>query len=311
MILPNFLIIGAAKSGTTAMYHYLKQHPEVFMSKVKEPAFFAIEGNSQKIDFRAWLSYSRRSEKAPWRWPIWGMKRYTTIDKYSELFKNVNGEIAIGEASPIYLYSQEAPKRIKHYIPNSKLIVILRNPVERAYSQFLQHVRDSRETTNDFKVALDLESERQKEGWGAFYYYKSLGLYYKQLKNYYKNFDPEQILVILFEDFVNFTYFVIENTFKFIGVNESFKPDISLRPNVSGVPRNKLLNYILTEPNLKSLLKPILPITFQRSVLNIRNRNLSKFPIPKEIKEELIDFYRADILQLQDCIQKDLSSWLN
>lgn len=131
MTLPNFLVIGAHKAGTTALYNYLKQHPQVYMSPAKEPRFFALEGKNLKF---------LGPKKDP------GNRcRFTTLEAYRELFQGVSSEVAIGEASTLYLYSQEAPKRIQHYIPDAKLIAILRNPIKRAYSNFVHAMQDDRE----------------------------------------------------------------------------------------------------------------------------------------------------------------------
>ncbi len=121
---PNFLIIGALKAGTTSLFNYLMQHPQIYMSPVKEPKFFALVGE--------YLDPKKRE--------ILG-KCVVDIEEYRALFDNVTTEKAIGEASAIYLSSRRAPGRIQHYILNVKLIAILRDPVERAYSHFLHNVR--------------------------------------------------------------------------------------------------------------------------------------------------------------------------
>jgi hypothetical protein len=122
MTMPNFLIIGAAKSGTTSLHHYLKQHPQVYMSQIKEPSFFAFEGTKPAI---------------PGPWKRWAAHNFITdIQAYRSLFQGVSDEVAIGEASTIYLVHPTAPQRIRHYVPDAKLIAILRDPAERAYSNY-------------------------------------------------------------------------------------------------------------------------------------------------------------------------------
>src|SRR5918998_2242905 len=128
MTMPNFLLIGAMKAGTTAFYQLLDKHPQVYMSPNKEPNFFAFEG--EKLDFRAPSD-------------IEGLNRHavTEIEEYQALFDGVSGEKAIGEASHWYMYKPEASGRIKHHLPEAKLIAVLRDPAERAYSEFLHFVR--------------------------------------------------------------------------------------------------------------------------------------------------------------------------
>ncbi|MCW5935662.1 MAG: sulfotransferase, partial [Fimbriimonadia bacterium] len=157
MRMPNFLIIGAAKSGTTALYFYIKQHPEVFMAKVKEPRFFAYEGGVPE-----WKGPLDAENNA---WVI------TDKEVYTALFNDVSEEKVWGEASPIYLYSEPAPERIKNYAPDAKLVAILRHPIERAYSHYLHLIRDNREPLRDFGKALDLEPERMANGWEWSWHY--------------------------------------------------------------------------------------------------------------------------------------------
>ena len=136
MTLPNFLIIGAMKSGTTSLYHYLKQHPQIYMSSIKEPNFFALEGSNLDFNGAEGKEQIQRLIKR---------ESIINIEEYRALFRRAAHETAIGEASPMYLYSPEAPYRIRYYVPEAKLITILRNPVERAYSAFLYMTRDGRE----------------------------------------------------------------------------------------------------------------------------------------------------------------------
>ena len=131
-IMPDFLIVGAAKSGTTALYHYLGQHPEVFLSPIKETNFFAQKGKN--LDFNG-----------PKDNLITHKKTITeTVDYYNQ-FTNVTNEKAIGEICPSYLYYKDAPKNIKEHIPEVKIIAILREPVSRAFSAWVHLTRDGRE----------------------------------------------------------------------------------------------------------------------------------------------------------------------
>ena len=147
MTIPNFIVLGAAKAGTTALYHYLGQHPEVCMSRTKETNFLALKDDP--LDFRGPgdRDYITRFS-------------VTTLDGYRDQFRGCGAKPAIGEASPLYLYSPKAPGLIGEVVPDAKLIVILRNPIDRAYSAFLHLVRDGRETVLDFGEALRLEDER-------------------------------------------------------------------------------------------------------------------------------------------------------
>jgi hypothetical protein len=297
MTMPNFLIIGAMKAGTTALYSYLKQHPEIYMSPVKEPNFFAFE--SERLNFSA-----PQDKKGINRTSI------TSIDSYRALFLGVTSEKAIGEASHWYLYSPKAPGRIQHHVPKMKLIVVLRDPVERAYSQFLHFIRDGQEPLTDFARALQEEETRIRNNW-AFGRYASRGFYHAQLIRYFDAFDRSQIKIYLYEDFRDDPNGVLPDTFRFLGVNEAFVPEMSVRPNVSGVPNNRALHALLTKPErIKAILKPYLSPKVLRFARALRDRNLAKPQLAQEERRQMVEVYREDILQLQDLIGRDLSKWL-
>jgi hypothetical protein len=301
MTMPNFLIIGAAKSGTTALYRYLAQHPDVYTSPLKDPNFFAFEG--QPVDFRG---------------PGIQVLIDTTvsnIEDYRALYQGASNEKAIGEGSTLYLYLPWASGRIRHYIPHANLIAILRHPVERAYSGFLHAIRDGVEPLTDFAQALREEQRRIASKWLPFFYYKHRGFYYAQLKRYFDLFDPSQIRVCLYEDFDSDPVGVLQDIFQFLGVEKTFIPDTSIRHNVSRtvrIPRSKKLHALLTTPNaIKVAFRLLIPGKRRQLIRNnLMNWNLVKPPLLPEVRNRLIGEYREDILRLQDLIQRDLSKWL-
>lgn len=294
MIMPNFLIIGAAKGGTTALHTYLQQHPQIYMTPTKETNFFAFEG--EKIDFQGVGDGALKDFSI------------TDISNYQEQFAGVTEEIAIGEACPSYLYYPQAAKRIKTYIPDVRLIVILRHPVERAYANFLHTIRDDRETHTDFALALQDEEKRIAANWEWFWHYIQVGFYGQQLQYYYKNFAPSQIKVYLYEDLKENATALLQDIFSWLEVDPNFVPDMAVRPNKSGMPKNQLLHQILTKPNpLKTFLKPLFPAQLRQK---IQHRNLNTPPISQEVKQYLLSLYYTDILRCQDLIQRDLSPWL-
>ena len=239
--MPNFLIIGAPRSGTTTLYEELKRHPQIFMSSIKEPMFFAVEGASEPF-------HSPKDNQ--------GIR---DLEVYCSLFQGVRGEKAIGEASPLYLYSPKAPYRIKHYIPNVKLIAILRNPVDRAYSHFLHHRLLGYEGLADFREAVEAEEKREQMGWSPYWLYRKQGLYGEQLARYLSIFQSEKMKVFLFEDLVQDPDGLFQNIVQFLGLERSFKSETKSKRNVSGYPRSMKLHLFLTQPNfISKLLSPFL-----------------------------------------------------
>lgn len=299
MVLPNFLIIGAGKSGTTALYTYLKQHPDVYMPEQKELRFFSYT--------------SPAPSSVPKEYRIEGV---TSLEEYQGHFKDWKMQKAIGEASPTYLYTIGTAERIHATLPDVRLIAILRNPVEQAYSAYLHAVRDWCEPARDFAEALTLEEERIQAGWGMLWHYKRIGLYSEQLGRYQKVFNPEQMKVVLYDDLVNAPGNLLKELFLFLEVDPLFSPDMTEHPNVSGAPKSvflhRLMKAIFMKPNpIKFISRLVLPKSVRRNfMLSIRAKNLQKQQMSQEDRQYLMAFFREDILKLQDTISRDLSGWL-
>lgn len=301
MTMPNFIIIGSAKAGTTSVYHYLSQHPQIYMSPLKETEFFIRVGGELEIN-------GPRANEAL-------NKGVGNLEDYRTLFRGVSNEIAIGEATPGYLYHSWVPKTIKHYIPDAKLIVLLRDPVERAYAHFWHNVRKGKGETLDFAQAIQNEEARMREDWGIGFYYVNRGFYYPQLKRFFEVFESERIKVCLFEELINNPTNTVQDIFRFLGVNDTFiPPNISEKYLAFSMTKNKSLHRFLKGSNpIKSILKPFIPRELRKSIvttLNKQNVTRDKPPLPSEIRRELMEGYREDILKLQGLINKDLSEWL-
>ena len=295
--MPNFLIIGAPKAGTSSLYNYLKEHPQIYMSPIKEPKFFALEG--ENVDFQGPQDYTK--------------DYITDIETYCGLFNNLKQEIAIGEASPWYLHIPKSAECIQYWIPEVKLIAILRDPVERAYSQFLSLVQRNFEPLTDFAQALSVEPERIINNWSPRWHYKSRGFYYTQLKRYFDRFDRKQMKIYLYEDFRFDSCGVVQDIFHFLGVDDTFIPNISKKHNVTKLPRNKTLHKLFSQQNkIKSILAPFFsPKMRQHISSTLTDINTKPKPeLQPEIRRKLIEEYQQDILKLQDLIQRDLSQWL-
>ena len=283
--LPNFLIIGAQKSGTTSLYHYFKEHPQIFMSPVKEPNFFVGD---------AW-----QQADGP---------EHAAIEGYAALFNGVADQVAIGEASPSYLPSRGAPERIAARLHNPKLIAVLRNPVERAYSHWLHNIKNGRETL-DFRRALDAEQERLAADPNSRFGYVYSGHYHRHLTRYLQVFARDQLRVHLFDDLVADPGAVVKDLFGFLGVDDAFQPKLE-RHNVSGLPRGRmgqLYDRLRKNPGAVRGVKRVVPGKV-RDLL--RERFLSRPGLPGDVRQELIAIYRDEIYQLDDLLQRDLSSWL-
>ena len=297
---PNFLIIGVAKSGTTTLYEQLKAHPDVFMPEVKEPNYFAVK--DYRLKFKKESVAKGYYESFVYKW-----------EDYLNLFPdNDNKQYkAIGEASPVYLYDENAPSEIKNALPNVKLIAILRNPIERAFSNFaMHHTGLGYETTPDFMEALALEEQRKKEHWWWGFYYKEAGLYTVQLKRYLDLFDKNKILIILYDDLKNDkknTYLKITN---FLDITPIAKENLDKKYKVTEIPKRKFVEQLLHNKILISI-GQLIPKTYRSTIKqNIRKFNNFKPVITKEAFVYLSKYYEKEIKELGTLLNRDLSHWL-
>jgi len=276
------------------MYETLKQHPQVFASPVKEPMFFILEGEK---DFFPGL----KSPQGP-----------RHLEEYQSLFIGAEKAKAIGEASPCYLYSPKAASGIRKYIPNAKMIAILRNPVDRAYSHFLFHRLLGEEPMDNFEEAMAAEAERGRMGWFLFWCYRGMGFYGAQIERYFSLFDRKQFRFFLFEDLLSRPDELFKQIFDFLGVDTGVRILLAEKYNASGIPRSRLFHGFLTRPNiLKTCLKRFFPEkTHYRVLTNFMNRNLAKPLLSMEVRSRILPVYREDIMKTQDLIGRDLSAWL-
>jgi len=248
---PNFLIIGAARSGTTTLYSYMKDHPDIFLPKNKrpEPHFF----------FKA-------SEYAQ------GLEYYR-----NRFFSEVSRQTAIGEASTSYLFGPETPALVHKHFPDIRLIAILRNPRERAFSNYWHSVKSGLETTT-FEEAISCENERTASLKGTElaelmpYSYLARGLYFEQLSRWRRYFDPSQMHIVLFEDLTQNTADELKRIYSFLHV------DVNL-----------------------------LPERYER----VENRSRSSDEkIDAQTDQFMQGFFEKDVIALQHLLDRDLTSWL-
>jgi hypothetical protein len=290
-MLPNFLVIGANKAGTTSLYNYLKEHPEIFLSAVKEPSYFALAG------------------LPPGSPPGYFMKKtVATREAYEELFEAVDGEKAVGEASTMYLHNRRAALGIRNEIPDAKLIAILRDPSDRALSAHTMFVRRGVEPLKSFEAAIDEEL-----GGSSWRYYVKYGFYSEGLSRYYELFGPQQVKVFLYEDLRDEPLRVLRDIFDWLDVDPSVTPDVSRRYNVSLSARSVALSKVTErDSRVKSALKTMLPES-ARGWMKRRARRWNQTR-PAELspvmRQRLIGVFEEDIRRVEGLINRDLSEWL-
>jgi hypothetical protein len=291
---PNFFIVGAPKCGTTALYEYLKAHPQIYMSDVKEPHYFLPDS------------------------------MFKTEADYLELFEGARDEIRLGEASPGYIYSVEATQAIHAFDPQAKIIIMVRAPVDLLYSTYWHHRTVGRETSPTFAEALEREKQSPtfKDESVSSLSYSKLPLLSRHIQRYFDVFGRESVFVITFDEFTRNTAAVYRETLEFLGVDPSFQttfPVVNQRKRI----RSQTLQTILLklgvnvrmwkQTRLARRAGKIVPQAIQTHGMNLlRNIYMSKEsapPLDPELARQLRAQFAPEVQRLSDILGRDLSRW--
>lgn len=294
--LPTFLVVGAAKSGTTSLHYFMEQHPEICVPPCKETYIF-----------------TRRSME-----DTWPKIDIISEDQYRELFRQhtTSRTKSWGEVTTSNLYyHEEAIPEIKKLLGKVKIIHLLRNPIDRAYSSYTFAFASHGETLT-FEQAIEEEENRKQQKLMFMGHYVSLGFYHQAVKAYRDNFDQHR--TYLLEDLKERAPETLREIFEFIGVDGGFLPDTQTTYNPSGMPRIRLLQrLVFREDNTagapaQKVMRLFMGRTRADKLFHkMRQFNLKRIPMKREARERLAGIYREDILRLQDFIKRDLSHWLD
>ena len=298
---PDFLCVGAPKAGTTALCTYLSQHPDIFMPISKEPRYFVREYyRNLSIDDPRYL----RSKSTV----------VYTEDDYRKLFDtNIKHQ---GEGSVQYLYLHEyAIPEIKKYAGDPKIIIMLRNPLQRALSSYMRAIRDGFESKSFLDSLLD-EDYKISNNWSLGHFHMNLGLYYKPVKAYLENFS--NVKVLFYEDYCKDPEDTIRSIYTFLGVDNSYKPNLSVRYNESGVPRARLFHNFLINPSksrsgITRVLRKVLPeknIKVIKEIIMSLNLNKKKYDVSDEELNFLLSMLEDEVKKLSHLLKRDLDHWL-
>jgi hypothetical protein len=288
-IWPNFFIVGAQKAGTTSMYFYLKEIPGVYMSPRKEPHYFAPHAVQTRV-----VDVIRDKKE------------------YLKLFKNARGYIAVGEATPIYLWDPDTPKLIHQTVPHARIIIILRDPVERAYSNFLMKMKYSG-INSSFYDELMRDYKSQETQFGRSNMYVEFGMYYEQVKRYFDIFGREQVKVIIFEEFIQHPEQTVNEVLAFLGINYNVR-EIREQHNPYSIPRNPRALWIfaffrwLRARNIRFYkILNLLPDSIVESLPEkILFKRKQKPKIEPEAVKFLQEIYREDVIRLESFLGRSL-----
>ena len=291
---PNFFIVGAPKSGTTALYHYLRAHPEVFMPEYKEPHYFAPDLES----------YRYVSDEA----------------RYLSLFEPAAGVPRVGESSVYYLYSEEAARRIHAFAPEAKIIVMLRNPTDMIYSLHSQRLFSGHEDIGSFAEALDAEPAR-REGKRIpenadpvkCLLYTDMGRYTEQVRRFFDAFGRESVHVILYDDFAADTLGAYHEACTFLGVDPSVPLDDRVHNPNKTIRSQTLRDLTKFSPGFKRAVQSVLPRPARqwiaKRVYSLNTRYEKRAPLEPALRARLARGYAQEVRDLSDLLGRDLTGW--
>jgi hypothetical protein len=304
MSLPDFLVIGAPKAGSTALHVALEQHPQLFLSDPKEPKYFLTDGlRPRRVHQRGpGDAHSARE----WIWQR---------DRYEQLFDAAPPGTLRGESTPFYLWSKDAHRRIAAAIPQAKLIAVIRDPVDRAHSNWTHLRSDGLEPESDFRAACDLEERRSRAGWAPFWRYLELGRYGEQLAHLYEHFPREQVYVVRYRQLIDEPERTLEAISVFLGVDPSRARDIP-SSNVSGwagagVVDNGLRYLMRGGAAVGSFVRPIVWRRARRPLLTALHRGSRQRPsLDVEVRRALVGRFAEDIALLESLLGRSFQDWL-
>ena len=302
MALPDFFIIGAPKAGTTALHAALAAHPGLFMSTVKEPKFFLTDGPPPTRGGGPGDAQTYREHI--WRRP-----------EYEALFDEAPPGTLRGESTPFYLYRQDAQERIRALIPDAKLIVILRDPVERAHSNWTHLWSAGLDPIGDFVRACAEEDARIAAGWADFWHYTRLGRYGDQLENLFLRFPREQVFLLRYRALINAPAQTLDDICEFLGVHPGIIGHVP-KQNVTAQPERSL-----THMTVSKLLRGAaaagrhLPGSAGTALTQPLERFLqqsggSRQPLSWEQRQEVLPYFEDDIRLLERITEAYFGDWL-
>ena len=284
----DFFIVGAPKSGTTSLYHYLSEHPQVEMSSQKEPDYF-----SDKAIHEQGMYYAKN--------------RVDTLDKYESLFVQKES-VVYGEASVSYLFYENVAEDIKKYNPNAKIIIMLRDPIERAFSHYLMDYRLGL-ISDSFENVL-AKISKHKNAHLFYQQYIEVSKYAKQIQRYLDFFKKENILFIDYEDFKKNVSKTVDQVYNFLNISTEFVADINTKHNTFIMPKNKIIRLIYSFVFLRKILTFLFPVYLVKNIRVLLFKSDKKPELLKETRSLLSIIFNDDIKKLEEVLAKDYSKWI-
>lgn len=311
---PNFFIAGAPKAGTDELYYALDQHPDIYMSPLKEPCYFSSEIRVASFE-TPWRERMRKEAESARQYIAGPMheKRFGGIisnwQDYLKLFAAVNQEKAVGEGSVSYLWSKTAAKAIAQCLPEAKIVIVLRNPAGRAFAQYLKSVSDGTVSCS-FRRHLEACFSYNNEQLGIFHPFLEYGMYAEQLDRYLQVFPKEQINISLFDEIASNPSQWLAGICEFLGVSANFAPHYVQGHYHPNVPRLVRLTQAMQRTGAWEKAGRCISRQLRTSIKRIVYRQTPKLTMEPEDRELLHCHYRDDIRRLEALLKRNLSAWL-
>jgi hypothetical protein len=311
---PNFFIVGAPKAGTTSLYHYLDQHPDIYMSPMKEPCHFSYEVRPENFEpsLRGRAIQLEKDVREYLRGPMDRKFSGGIVAEWSDylrLFAAATTQQAVGEASVNYLMSRSAPGAIASRIPHARIIMVLRSPVERAFSQYLHFVSDGL-VTQPFRDYVRTSLRHGGKGLGIHEPFLEMGFYAEQVQRYLEHFPREQIGIWLYEKAKSRPREFMREVLEFLEVDSTFTPDTSMRYNQPRIARMVKPSQVLRRLGLWKMFRRLTPAPIKSFVRNAVYRPTGSVTMEAADRRLMLDFYRGDIHRLEGILNRDLGTWL-
>jgi hypothetical protein len=301
MALPDFLVAGVPKAGTTALHAALSRHPGIYMSPIKEPKFFLTDGPPP--------TRGGPGDALTYREHVWER------DKYEALFDAAAPGTLRGEATPLYLYDTGAVGRIRALIPDVKLIVIIRDPIERAHSNWTHLWSAGLEPEGDFLRACAEEPRRIAAGWASFWHYTGLSRYGEQLQRVFELFPREQVLVLRYRSLIDDPVAALDRICGFLGAETGVISEIP-RENVTAHPEQTLAHRaVALGMRASNAVGRLLPGSAATAATHRLERFLQRGgrerqPLSWDQRQALLPTFEEDVKLLQSLLSEDFSDWL-
>jgi hypothetical protein len=311
---PNFFIVGAAKAGTTSLYHYLDQHPDVYMSPLKEPCYFSFEVRPENFETDSqWRAMEAVEDVRRYLNGPMNEKRREGIicewKDYVRLFAGATTQTAVGESSVSYLWSKTAARKIAAQMPQARIIMVLRSPVERAFSQYLHTVSDGY-ITESFQSYVRASLRRSGDRFSLYHPFLEMGFYHDQVQRYFDHFPRKQIGIWFYEETVKRPREFLREVLDFLGVDSAFTPDISKRHNQPHIARMVKPAQTLRRLGVWQMLRRATPAPMRGRLRGALYRPTGSVTMDAADRALMLDFYRGDIYRLEGLLNRDLSAWL-